>query len=154
MTRDNEIYVRRFSPSDMRRVIEIERTSFAIDAFSEIIFMSWYNKCPELFILAKASGMTVGYMSTCVLNGKGDVVSIAVDPSYRRRGAGKTLADYTIKELESSTAEVVELEVRTSNIEGIRFWEDLGFFPIGTVPYFYRDGAEALQMRKLLGNNR
>jgi len=149
----HEIRIRHFflSYSDLDRIIEIERASFTIDAFSEAAFKKWYYKCPDLFIVAEISGVVVGYMITCVLPEKGDIVSVAIDPSYRREGVGKTLVDFTLNYLKTSSVKTVELEVRTTNIVGICFWESLGFFPIGTIAHFYRDGAEALRMRKILG---
>lgn len=145
-----DIHIRRFSFSDLPRILEIEHASFTVDAFSEDTFRRWYNKCPELFTVAEISGLIVGYMSSCILPEKGDIVSIAVDPLYRRKGVGRALVNYTLKEMASARVQVVELEVRKTNTEAIRFWESFGFFPVRIIPNFYRDGAEALQMRKFL----
>jgi len=46
---------------------------------------------------------------------------------------------------------IIELEVRSTNIESIRFWENLGFFPLRTISNFYNDGTDALKMRKFIG---
>lgn len=145
-----DVRIRLFLLSDLPRIMEIEHASFTVDAFSEGTFKRWYAKCPDLFIIAEVSGLIVGYMITCILPEKGDIVSIAVDPLHRHKGVGRALVDYTLKELTLSKVKVVELEVRTTNVEAIRFWESFGFFPIGTIPHFYRDGAAALRMRKFL----
>jgi ribosomal-protein-alanine N-acetyltransferase len=100
--------------------------------------------------VAESEGKIVGYMITCILSDKGDIVSIAVDPFYRRKGVGRALAEFTFKHLKLHQIKMVELEVRTTNSEGISFWKNLGFFPIGTIKSFYRDGADAFRMRKLL----
>jgi ribosomal-protein-alanine N-acetyltransferase len=152
----HEIRVRCFSLldlDDLNRIVEIERASFPIDAFSKATLRRLYHKCPDLFIIAEIPGIIVGYMITCIFPEKGDIVSIAIDPAYRRKGVGRTLVDFAFYNLKIFGVKVVELEVRTTNIEGIRFWESLGFFPIGTIPHFYRDGAEALRMRKSLGDS-
>lgn len=81
----NKINVRCFSLTDLNRIMEIEHASFTIDSFSEDIFMSWYHKCPYLFIVAEISGVVVGYMITCIVHKKGYVASIAVDPAYRHK---------------------------------------------------------------------
>lgn len=152
--REQEIHIRRFSLSDLDRIIEIEQNSFTLDAFSEDVFKRWYRKCPDLFIVAEVAGVIAGYTITCILPRKGDIVSIAVDPLYRSIGIGKALMNFTIDQLRANGIEVVELEVRPTNSGGIRFWESLGFFTIGTIPGFYRDGMEALHMRKLVQENK
>jgi len=45
---------------------------------------------------------------------------------------------------------IIELKVRTTNIKGIRFWENLGFFFLRTITNYYNNGTDALKMRKLL----
>jgi len=149
----NKINIRCFSLTDLNRIMEIECASFTIDSFSEDIFRSWYCKCPYLFIVAEIFGEVVGYMITCTLHKKGYVVSIAIDPAYRHKEIGRNLVDFTFNHLKKSGVKIVELEVRTENIEGIRFWENLGFFTLRTIPHFYHDGTDALKMRKLLGDN-
>lgn len=149
----NKINVRCFSLKDLNRIMEIEQVSFTIDPFSEDIFRIWYHKCPYLFIVAEISGVVVGYMITCIVYKKGYVVSIAVDPAYRHKSVGRTLSYFTFNCLKTSGVKMIELEVRTTNIEGIRFWENLGFFPLRTIPHFYHDGTDAIKMRKLLGNS-
>jgi ribosomal protein S18 acetylase RimI-like enzyme len=58
--------------------------------------------------------------------------------------------DYTLREMHASGITIVELQVRTTNPGGIRFWQHVGFSPSGILPNFYDDGAEALQMKKSL----
>lgn len=147
----NKINVRCFSLTDLNRIMEIEHASFTIDSFSEDIFMSWYHKCPYLFIVAEISGVVVGYMITCIAHTKGYVASIAVDPAYRHKSVGKTLVYFTFNHLKMSGVKIIELEVRSTNIESIRFWENLGFFPLRTISNFYHDGTDALKMRKFIG---
>jgi ribosomal-protein-alanine N-acetyltransferase len=80
----------------------------------------------------------------------GEIESIAVDPAFRRQGVASALMDYTLKEMHASGITTVELQVRTTNPGGIRFWQKVGFSPAGILPNFYDDGAEALQMKKSL----
>ncbi|MDP3011987.1 MAG: GNAT family N-acetyltransferase, partial [Candidatus Hydromicrobium sp.] len=120
------------------------------DSFSEDIFMSWYHKYPYLFIVAEISGVVVGYMITCIVHTKGYVASIAVDPAYRHKSVGKTLVYFTFNHLKTSGVKIIELEVRSTNIESIRFWENLGFFPLRTISNFYNDGTDALKMRRFI----
>jgi ribosomal-protein-alanine N-acetyltransferase len=146
-----EIRIRPFSLADLPRVLEIEPASFRmVDAWSKPIFRKWYRQCPDLFIVAEISGTIVGYMCTYIEQKTGEIESIAVDPAFRRQGVGSALMDYTLKEMHASGITTVELQVRTTNPGGIRFWQNVGFSPAGILPNFYDDGAEALQMKKSL----
>ena len=146
-----EIRIRHFSIADLPRVLEIEPASFRmVDAWSEPIFRKWYRRCPDLFIVAEVSGTIAGYMCTSVEQKTGEIESIAVDPAFRLQGVASALMDYTFREIHASSVTTVELQVRTSNTGGIRFWQNLGFSPSGILPNFYDDGGEALQMKKSL----
>jgi ribosomal-protein-alanine N-acetyltransferase len=146
-----EIRIRHFSMADLPRALEIETLSFRmVDAWSKPIFRKWYRRCSDLFIVAEVSGTIAGYMCTSVEQKTGEIESIAVDPAFRRQGVASALMDYTLREMRASTVTSVELQVRTSNTGGIRFWQNLGFSPSGILPNFYDDGGEALQMKKSL----
>jgi [ribosomal protein S18]-alanine N-acetyltransferase len=146
-----EINIRHFSVADLSRVLEIEPASFTmVDAWSKSIFRKWYRKCTDLFIVAEISGIIVGYMCTYIEEKIGEIESIAVDPAFRRQGVASALMDYTFREMHAFGITTVELQVRTTNTGGIRFWQNLGFSSSGILPNFYDDGAEALQMKKSL----
>ena len=144
------IRVRQFGLPDLERVMDIEFVSFGTDAFSKATFRSLYHYSADLFIIAELPGYLVGYMVTCILYQKGHIVSIAVDPTYRQKGVGRTLVNNTLHRLEAASVNEVELEVRTTNTAAIHFWESLSIKPIGTIPNYYRDGTDALRMRKFL----
>ena len=141
--------IRKFSLKDLNRIIEIECNSFTTDVFSENTFLSLHHKCPNLFIVAEIS-IIVGYMVTCTVCKKGRIISIAIDPVYRRKGVGSDLVNLTFNQLKTSYIRTVELEVRITNSEGICFWKSFGFFPLKIVPDFYLDETDALIMRKIL----
>lgn len=130
--------------------MEIERNSFTADTFSENTFLSLYRRCSNLFIAAEVDKIITGYMVTCSYWKRGRVISIAVDPIYRRKGIGSALVNFTLNQLRASYIKTLELEVRITNSEGICFWKSLGFFILKIVPNYYIDGTDALIMRKLI----
>jgi len=144
-----EISTRPFVLSDLSRVIELENASFEIDAFSETTFTGYYHKHPRFFVVAETAGVIVGYMIAYPISAEqGLVVSIAVDPTYRRKGVGKILAGIAIDRLKEFGMKQIELRVRIINVEGYHFWKGLGFVVDKAIPNFYSDGGEALQMVK------
>jgi ribosomal protein S18 acetylase RimI-like enzyme len=146
-----KIHIRPFSLTDLSRLLEIEPASFMMtDAWSKPVFRKWYRKCSDLFIVAEISGAIAGYMCTHIVQNTGEIESIAIDLPFRRQGVATTLVEHTLRQLYASGITSVELQVRTTNIGGILFWQNLGFSPSGILPSFYDDGAEALQMKKSL----
>ncbi len=142
--------LRLFRSSDIDRILQIEEASFSLEAYSERTFLEMAHWFPDLFVVAETDMKIVGYMIACSLRGKGYVVSVAVDPCYRRRGVGSTLADHVLAELKARGMKMVELEVRVTNEEGIGFWKHLGFLPLRVIREYYGDGKDALKMRKTL----
>jgi ribosomal-protein-alanine N-acetyltransferase len=146
-----DLKLRRFTFTDLNSILTIEKQSFGEGAFSKETFSSLAQRFPELFIIAEKNAKIVGYIITCNLQYKGHVASIAVDPSYRHKGIGAALANFTFERLKLSGAKYVELEVRRTNYDGIGFWEHLGFLPLEIIQQFYEDGEDALRMKKVLG---
>lgn len=146
-----KISVRQFTLSDLPRINELERVSFPIDAFREEIFIDYFRRQPDLFIVAESENTIIGYILTSIVSAeKCLVVSIAVDPVYKRKRVGKILAEHAFKYLAVSGVKKIELRVRINNEEGQRFWKSLGFEPDMVIPNFYNDKAQALQMVKNL----
>lgn len=146
-----DVLVRHFTPSDLSQIVELESASFTTDAFSEALFLSYYQECPDLFFVAENTGIIVGYMLTVFTSSiNALIVSIAVHPLYRRKGVGRTLANFTLNQLKASGKKIAELNVRTTNMESRNFWESLGFTLVTIIPDFYGEGEKALHMVKLL----
>ncbi len=149
-----KVTVRNFQIRDLPRVVEIERRSFGVDAYDPATFLHLYRFCGDLFLVAEADGVVVGYSVTCVEREGGAPVghihSIAVDPEWRRRGVGRTLIEETFKRLREVGVCDVILEVSAANKAGQAFWRCLGFTPVGVKRRFYLDGTDAIVMRKRL----
>jgi hypothetical protein len=57
MKQGSKIYVKPFSLLDIERILEIEKSSFTSDTFSEDMFKYLYDKCYDLFIVAEMEGL-------------------------------------------------------------------------------------------------
>jgi len=114
------------------------------------MFLELYAECADLFFVAQLSGRVVGYMVTCVQAGNAEIVSIAVDPTHRNRGVGTALMGHTLATLKAAGVRRVKLTVRTTNRAGIQFYRRLGFSRAGRIARYYADGADALQMQRVL----
>jgi ribosomal-protein-alanine N-acetyltransferase len=97
--------------------------------------------------VAEQEGVLRGFLaSRQTVVGEREILFIAVDPAYRRRGIAKRLLQ---NELGGSRGAWF-LEVRESNLAAIRLYETLGFQVAGQREEYYSDPPEsALVMRFL-----
>ena len=77
---------------------------------------------------------------------KGHIVSIAVTDEQRRKGFGSVLVDEAMKGVKIRQCSELYLEVRCSNIEAVKLYENLGFSIIQRLKAYYRDGEDAYVM--------
>lgn len=141
------ILVRKFRPTDLNRVYEIECKSFK-DPYNILFLLNLYELYSETFLVAEKNGYVVGYVISRQINGKGHVIAIAVDPGHRCRGIGKALMEVTMRVFESLGVGEIYLEVRTSNIPATKFYEKLGFERKGILPAYYSDGEDGVLLKK------
>lgn len=72
------------------------------------------------------------------------VLSLAVDPPWRRRGVGRRLLGDYLSVLRGEGVQRVTLEVRASNGPAQELYRALGLHREGERPRYYGDGEDAL----------
>ncbi len=80
---------------------------------------------PMGFILYRLAGM------------EGEILTLAVRPAFRRRGAGRRLAAAALAEMGMNGARQVFLEVAQNNAAAIALYESLGFAQAGVRKGYY-----------------
>jgi len=65
-------------------------------------------------------------------SGRAQILSIAVDERYRRRGLARAMLEASIEYLRSKGAGQVKLDVRPENSGALRLYEKLGFARVGS----------------------
>ncbi len=139
--------MREFELSDLDHILAIEQASFTNDAWDRKIFLAYYRKCGDLFLIAKAGRRVAGYSITCAGSRNAELVSIAVDPRDRRRRVAKTLLDRTLTDLRARRVKTWWLMVGTANQPAIRFYEKYGFTHVKVVKRYYGAGRDARRMQ-------
>src|ERR1051325_6272561 len=109
------IEIRRFRAADLERIERIERASFGKDAYDRNLFAELFDKCSDLFLVGLRRGVVCGYMVTCVKGERAEVVSIAVDPAMRGRGAASALMESTLRRLRRRRVARLVLMVKVTN---------------------------------------
>lgn len=141
------VEVRPFQLRDLDRVLEIERGSFGPDAWDRDLFLEYFRRCPDLFLIARSGRRISGYIITCTTTKEAELVSIAVDPRDRRKRVGRALLDATLAQLRPWRPGAWWLMVATTNESAIRFYEGYGFVRKRRTKRYYGAGRDAWRMK-------
>jgi ribosomal-protein-alanine N-acetyltransferase len=136
--------VRRARAADLDRILAIEAASFGVDAYDRNLFAEYTRKCGEFFLVATGGTKVVGYAITCLRGDRADLVSIAVSPGVRGKGAATALMDSILRRLKRREVSRFTLTVKVTNARAIAFYEKYGFRKLRRVPGYYEDGADGL----------
>ena len=82
---------------------------------------------PELFLV----GLIDDTVAATVMGGydghRGWVYYLAVDPIYRRKGYGKQIMETIEEKLRTIGCPKINLQIRTDNIDVVKFYESIGY---------------------------
>ena len=102
-------------------------------------------------LLLQAEGRDAGMALCRVAADEAELLTIAVRPAERRRGAGRRLLTAVIDRVREAGARALFLEVGADNPPARALYEAMGFRVVGTRSAYYRRGdgppADALIMR-------
>ncbi|WP_169952042.1 ribosomal protein S18-alanine N-acetyltransferase [Microbispora sp. H11081] len=138
---------------DLPAVMEIERSTFPEDAWSEPMMRGELADQPRTrhYLVAEVGGRVVGYAGLAVAADQADVQTIAVLADHRRAGVGTALMDALLAEAVRRGTASVFLEVRADNPPAQAMYERFGFRRLGVRRRYYDDGTDAITMVKDLG---
>ena len=80
------------------------------------------------------------------------ITFIAVHPLHQRRGLGKFLLTDLIKRSKTLQTNHIHLEVKENNEPAKALYKSMGFKTVGNRSNFYKDGSDALILRKETNN--
>ena len=127
---DNDIYIRSYRESDRDGVVSLWEVVFPGDTAwnkSEQVISIKLSTQPELFFVAIQDETVIGTIVAGFDGVRGWVHRVAVSPDRRRQG----LASMLMRKAESSLKDIgcpkLNLQVRASNLEVLKFYESLGY---------------------------
>lgn len=143
------MYIRPFKEFDLDRVYEIELHSFS-DPFPKHLIKQLFDFGLG-FLVAIVDDIVVGYLIFDIrkvgLENRGHIISLAVDPDYRRQKVATSLLFYSISILLYNKVRSLELEVKETNFKAINFYKKLGFYLVTITENYYNDGEDALILK-------
>lgn len=94
------------------------------------------------------NGCVVAFLLATCLYETVDILSVVVDPNYRRRKIASNLFDYLISEL-AEEVETITLEVAVNNESAIELYKKFGFEIVNVRKKYYNDVDAYLMGRRL-----
>jgi ribosomal-protein-alanine N-acetyltransferase len=145
-------HIRRAARRDLGRILAIEAASFGREAYDCKLFAHFLRQCADLFLVVERNRKVCGYIVTCIRAARGvaraELVSVAVDPAKRSKGAASALLESTLRRLRRRGVERINLVVRAGNRPAQAFYEKYGFRRLRRVPGYYEDGADGIAMAR------
>ena len=139
------------TPQDVPVLAALETRLFGPDAWSEAAVKGEVEGPGRHAVVAVERDEVVGYAVTLGSDDLADLQRIAVHPDHQRQGIARTLLDEVLAEAAGSGANRVLLEVSASNAPALAFYAASGFVEIDRRRRYYRDGTDAVVMRRSLG---
>jgi len=137
---------------DLDRICQIERDSFS-NPWPRQSFLGDLRSTLARCTVALADGRVIGYAIGWFVIDELHVLNLAVDPGCRRRGIGRELLEDLLAAAGRRGCGHAALELRESNRQARRLYEEHGFRPVAVRKRYYRHPAEdALVMWLDLGS--
>ena len=141
--------LRAIEEKDIEVLTEAEKRCFK-DPWTKEMFSALLKLPFQYGFIAEEGGQVCGYCCLSVLFEEAEVLNIAVDTPFRKRGVGAEILQNALEKAKELGAEKCCLEVRVSNLPALTLYRKFGFENLSIRAKYYEDGEDALVMVKKL----
>lgn len=146
--KQNEIRVVPMAEAHVPQIAALEARCFS-EPWSEQSVRSELTNGLSLWLVALDGETVAAYAGSQSVMGEADMMNVAVDPAYRRRGIARALLTALEEALRAAGVSSLTLEVRASNGPAIALYTALGYVQAGRRPnYYFKPKEDALILRK------
>jgi [ribosomal protein S18]-alanine N-acetyltransferase len=135
------VEIRRLEAADLTAIEAIEQRAYPTP-WSRSMFASELAKPTSICLGAFEGDDLLGYVINSCYVDAWHIMNVAVDPDRRRRGIATRLLERLFELTRDDERRGYTLEVRISNEDAIRLYEQLGFEPRGIRRGYYTDNKE------------
>lgn len=135
---------------DLAAIMDLERTSFPTDAWSEAMMREELLSPHGRYLVDVEAGRLLGYGGVRAVDGAADadIQTIAIAEASRGRGRGRALLRALLQTARDRGAREVFLEVRADNPTAAALYASEGFVEIARRPRYYQpDDVDAVVMK-------
>ena len=144
------VRIRPFLPNDIPAVATIVREALR-ENYPTSLYLDIHRWWRDGFLVADRDGHPVGFIAAVITaDGQARILMFATSAGFRHQGIGRLIMDAFVQACGMRGLRRIELEVRVSNEEAIRFYKHYGFETATVLPRFYTDGEDGYKMTKHL----
>jgi [ribosomal protein S18]-alanine N-acetyltransferase len=141
--------VRPAATADLPRLAELEAAGFAEPWSPEMLAAELTHSGSVVLVAAAGDGRAPsGYACFRQAAGEAELLRVAVAPEERGRGIAGQLVAAGLERLRAAGVTSCFLEVRPANASALALYRALAFEPRGRRRAYYRDGSDALVLRR------
>jgi len=145
------VRLRPATAADARALATLERTFFGGDAWSEAAVLGELEGPGRHSVVAVEGEDVLGYAVTMRSADLVDLQRIGVRPDRQRGGVARALLEEVLEDAIAQGVNRMLLEVSAVNAAALGFYAAAGFVEIDRRRRYYRDGSDAVVMRRSLG---
>ena len=111
----------------------------------------WKKELEKDYITAMGIFFNNSIIGVCVIHqiyDEAEIRYLSVHPSHQKKGLGKKLIYWAIKECKNENIKRIVLEVSIKNQQALSFYDNFGFKTIDIRKKYYKDGSDALIKEK------
>lgn len=144
--------VREAGPEDADAMAEIEARAFGPASWGDEAVRGGLFAPYVTALVASATpgGRVEGFALWRRLADEAELLTIGVAPERRRQGMGEALLQRILDGAREANLVRIFLEVDSANTAALALYQRAGFAPVGRRRSYYRNGADAVVMRKAL----
>jgi ribosomal-protein-alanine N-acetyltransferase len=139
--KQDQVKIRLGSPKDMVEVINIERQCFEIPWQPNDI-TAFLDRDNRFLWCAESGERVIAFVFGVSHERSIEIISVAVDPRFQRRGVGTGLLEKAIRDLAESNRDSISLVVRERNVDAQLFFKKLGFRVMQSITGYFSDSDE------------
>lgn len=134
----NDFSIHPMTEDDLAGVMAIELQSFP-SPWTPLAYIAElrHNKDAFYMVARNSAGIICGYVGWWYSTDSATIAHVAVDPSLRRKGLGKTLIEGACNTAQAAGKNAMLLQVRSANDTARAFYESLGFSNVGVSKNYY-----------------
>ena len=136
-----DIQLRDMVSADLFKVADLERRLFS-DPWSIDSFRGALRSQNQVFLVCDDDATIAGYCGMLMVPGEGQILNVAVDENYRRRGLATEMMNSMVDIGTTNEVFLYTLEVRESNAPVLALYKSLGFVPTGRRKGYYKNPEE------------
>ena len=134
--------------ADLPALARLEAAAFADPWSAEMLAAELANPGSLVLVLAGPGAALLGYACFRQGGGEAELLRVAVEPAARGRGLARRLIAAGCERLRAAGVASCHLEVRPGNEAALAVYRALGFTLAGRRRAYYRDGSDALVLRR------